>query len=628
MPMFDATDLLNDPNAMGLFGALAGAAGANRVSTMPIPKFATLAGLLGGAAGGAETALGNQLKTQQIKGAGLANTGADLANQMTGLNLEGFKRFAAQLGGNAVPPTNKGALIADASGGGATGAPGGAPDFAGALRAAAQGGMAPGPTNAMTATADTPRAAFGAPSSAPSPDGTFDPASMQRLMPSMMGFPAGMSMMAPLLQYLEKITPAGARVNASGGIDPRTGYYDYLQASKLHEALGTGQQQLDPNSGVISNLPGAVESAAAKAGQVKTNETLGANLQTRDANGNVINMPGAVASAATKEGAVKGAGAQAEADVRMNTTIQTAEDPNSGAPVQKTLGQAIQDAKNGGKMQTLTDPTDQLGKGDMLSATGTIVPAPPPQAKASLTPSAGSGVVAGQTAQAKVDQAAVAKYDPEVADRYTKNEQSIQRFSSAIEALKMVESGAWTEDIAKFNGMLRAVGVPPDKIPALIANKDPAQVQVVLKEAMTAVATSLQQYFPRATQFEFKTMLNTVMSPDFQPAANKKILSELMGNLYQDQNMIRDWMGPAKQIGWRSPSQYEVQWQQKNPMKGFVDYASRSIGSLKGMPSGSLSYQEGPNGEEGWMFPKNDGSGYYIGDFNGQSLAPGQKAKK
>ena len=47
-------------------------------------------------------------------------------------------------------------------------------------------------------------------------------------------------------------------------------------------------------------------------------------------------------------------------------------------------------------------------------------------------------------------------------------------------------------------------------------------------------------------------------------------------------NLIDDWQD-AKAAGWRNAEDYQTSYLQKNPINGFVDYAKKEIGPLKGM---------------------------------------------
>lgn len=159
---------------------------------------------------------------------------------------------------------------------------------------------------------------------------------------------------------------------------------------------------------------------------------------------------------------------------------------------------------------------------------------------------------------------------------------AIQRSQMIGRALKDYQSGAYANELSELRAGLKAAGI---NLPDSIAG-DPAQAQIILKNAFRATLDTLQAaHLSRATQMEVKLSLDNFANPNLQPAANLAILGQTLGQLQWEQAKIQGW-AEAKKNGWRDPNDYERAWiqQPQNNIQGFIDRAEGDIGPLKGAP--------------------------------------------
>jgi hypothetical protein len=133
-------------------------------------------------------------------------------------------------------------------------------------------------------------------------------------------------------------------------------------------------------------------------------------------------------------------------------------------------------------------------------------------------------------------------------------------------------------------------GIPGGSVvaDAIMGAKDTAGVQTAVWNSVQEALSSLKAINAgtggRILNAEFNQYVDHGLSPDLSPQALHSATTQLLGAVYQTQNMIGDYNSVAKQNGWRDANQFQSAYLQRNPLEGFVKYASDEIGPFKGMP--------------------------------------------
>jgi hypothetical protein len=152
-----------------------------------------------------------------------------------------------------------------------------------------------------------------------------------------------------------------------------------------------------------------------------------------------------------------------------------------------------------------------------------------------------------------------------------------QRLTTIANAFKAIETGTFTTQKADIAAALKGVGLDASNILG-----DPAQAQLALHENYAETMTQLKAATSRFTQQEFKITSENKQHPNIQPAANLQMLSEDMGALQQQQDVVNDWSA-ANKAGWKDPQSYEAEYLKANPLPRYVQQFKQQIGPLKGM---------------------------------------------
>ena len=129
-----------------------------------------------------------------------------------------------------------------------------------------------------------------------------------------------------------------------------------------------------------------------------------------------------------------------------------------------------------------------------------------------------------------------------------------QRLTTIANAFKSIETGTFTTQKADIAAALKGVGLDASNILG-----DPAQAQLALHENYAETMTQLKAATSRFTQQEFKITSENKQHPNIQPTANLQMLSEDMGTLQQQQDVVNDW-STANKNGWKDPQSYETEY--------------------------------------------------------------------
>lgn len=312
-------------------------------------------------------------------------------------------------------------------------------------------------------------------------------------------------------------------------------------------------------------------------------------------NGQLVRYPGA-SEAAAAEAYAKGAGgkaaelqydpqikagiAAAETAVKNRLTTIEAYDNQTQQKVYVTPQTVLDNAQ---RYSPSTDP-----RGNPVAApepkTTTGVPIPPPQAL-----SGNARFAAGPSAADAATQAAGEATVKTWFDNLQANVQAEQRFMAMGDALKSIQSGAWTQQKADISRQLLAAGFDANTVNGLL-QAPPDQAQIIIKNNFGAALNSMKGITNRVTQNEIFAASKNLANPSLEPAANAAILAQGVGIARYNQALANDWLA-AKQAGWTDPLQYQRWWmaQPQNSMQAFVDRAAKDVGPLKGQPGASKS---------------------------------------
>lgn len=173
-----------------------------------------------------------------------------------------------------------------------------------------------------------------------------------------------------------------------------------------------------------------------------------------------------------------------------------------------------------------------------------------------------------------------AKTENEWNDALPSGQIAEQRALAISDALKQVQSGAYTTDLAGFAAKLKTLGIniPIDKM-----QRDPAAVEEAIKNNFQSTLQQIRAFSSRPAAIEVQLASKNFANPDLQPAANQQIIAETVGTIRWDRAMINDW-AEAKKQGWQDPEDFQRVWMKQNPLQGFIDQTQKEIGPLKGMP--------------------------------------------
>jgi hypothetical protein len=338
-----------------------------------------------------------------------------------------------------------------------------------------------------------------------------------------------------------------------------TGNYDIIGQTPI---MRPGQL-LGPNYS-ISNAPGSVESAAAMEAGIDWSKVPPASFLKGlrvNPNMSVSPVPGSPQAEATMSGAKAGGAAAAEAGVKYGPLLGGGQAP----------GELTQLAPQAGAPQGAPQPIPSQ------SRFGTLIPPPTPTSQPNFRSPAEA-----ERAMAKWGDT-TAKWTEAVEPAA----QAEQRLHTIAEALKVVQSGKFTEQKANLAATFESLGIPAKWL------TDPAQAQLALHENAVGTLARLKSYTSRFTQQEFKTITSVSENPNLTPEANQQMLAEDMATLRRAQALPIDW-AQAHSLGWSNPESFEAAYNNTNPLGPLVEKIKKEIGPLKGMPGAAPQGNQAP----------------------------------
>lgn len=213
------------------------------------------------------------------------------------------------------------------------------------------------------------------------------------------------------------------------------------------------------------------------------------------------------------------------------------------------------------------------------TVTGVAIPAPPAMNRNPLA--------AGPSEADKAQAGAGAELVKNWTEGVPQAVQGEQRFLAMADALKQIQSGAWTQNKADISAHLLAAGFDP-KLVNNILQAPPAQAQIIIKNNFGAAMNSMKGITNRVTQNEIFAAQKNLSNPNLQPEANAAIIAQGVGIARYNQAIANDWQ-TARQAGWSDPVQFQSWWMQQpgNSLKSFIGKAAQEIGPLKGAESPS-----------------------------------------
>ncbi len=262
------------------------------------------------------------------------------------------------------------------------------------------------------------------------------------------------------------------------------------------------------------------------------------------------------------------------------TDLVPSYDPDTQTTTMVTKAEALARTKEGKGVTAPpvagTAAPAQGGDGSFKTIDGTIIP-PPPKVEAKA-----GGF---QSAPSEAQKATQSTY-PEIIKGWQEGvqpaAQAEQRFTAMADALKALQSGAWTAGKAEIGRQLIAAGMSTDKWNE-ISSASPAQAQIILKNNFGAALSTLSaSKLGRITQNEIFAMQENLANPKLEPEANLAIIAQGIGISRYQQSLANDW-NTALKMGYADPLTYQQQWMKANPLQKFIDNAAKEIGPLKGM---------------------------------------------
>lgn len=152
-------------------------------------------------------------------------------------------------------------------------------------------------------------------------------------------------------------------------------------------------------------------------------------------------------------------------------------------------------------------------------------------------------------------------------------------------AFSNLDTKGLTQSRADIANALNGVGlkVIGDQV---MSQANVADVQRVLWAGMQDVMSQLKAANAgtggRILRAEFEAYMDHAFSPDQVGPALRTAVTQQLGTLYQNRNMIDDYHSLGRQNGWRDANQFQNAYLQKNPIDGFVNYAEKSVPPFKG----------------------------------------------
>ena len=185
------------------------------------------------------------------------------------------------------------------------------------------------------------------------------------------------------------------------------------------------------------------------------------------------------------------------------------------------------------------------------------------------------------------------KYFNDQATTDQARQQSRMQVNAIRDILENFEPGTFAEQKAHFAGVLRSLGVPPEKIQSATVNA-PA-FQEFTKDMMRGVFSDVAKIGGQLRVAELAGLEKASANPSLQPEANQKILSQALGVLNAEDQRFRDEQDARKKFGWNfDRSDFQNKWHEQNKDIGkFVSEAGKNIAVRGATPADWSKLQPG-----------------------------------
>jgi hypothetical protein len=216
-------------------------------------------------------------------------------------------------------------------------------------------------------------------------------------------------------------------------------------------------------------------------------------------------------------------------------------------------------------------------------------------------------------------------------------QQSLKAVGELRQALDGLPTGPGTESINDASSFMQKFGIDLNKVLPAGWQTDPTKSAVALKNITQLAAAYAKGEFPtRITNNDMAIALQA--TPNFwnNPAANKQLLDNLEAVQRVKLEEARFYRQAAGQFpagtspDWSIIDKWDTHLQN---LQGVPDAIKRSWMSYSelnanpnmggdhqmALPQGAVNYASGPNGQKGFVYPK-DGGGFYVGDETGKAL--------
>jgi hypothetical protein len=253
-------------------------------------------------------------------------------------------------------------------------------------------------------------------------------------------------------------------------------------------------------------------------------------------------------------------------------------------PSGRTIGQAQMAAIP--PATTVPPAVDE--EGNIITSRGTVVP----NAQQYQTLAEGE-----KPAGAQLDRSS------KVIENWNNNRANLETQRSRLgvlsQSFQTLEGRGLNESKADLSNVLRGAGLPwvADKI---MSAKDTASVQQALWAGMQDVMSNLKTLVSgsggRILNSEFQAFMEHGFSPDMLGPALYKAVTEQLGTMHQQTNLINDWYTQGKMRGWKDQGaeNFQSNWLAKNPIEGFTNYARITTPPFKGMEGNPGAGQQQP----------------------------------
>jgi hypothetical protein len=161
------------------------------------------------------------------------------------------------------------------------------------------------------------------------------------------------------------------------------------------------------------------------------------------------------------------------------------------------------------------------------------------------------------------------KTSADMANADTQRKIGRESLDTMRKTLQTYQSGSLNDIKAEISAFSEALGGP--KLTS--ADMNPEAYQIIVKEGLKNVFSAVKEAGGRPLVLEITALTNAVANATLAPEANRKILSQAIGILDFTDKFYKDWQGAYDKNPALSPSKFQADWIEKNPLSAFTDKA-------------------------------------------------------